>query len=61
MDAIKQVLKQVAVMLNEEAEPETKEGLEGEEIVIDEPVVQKKPKKIKKKTQAQIFVIPKDD
>ena len=58
MDAIKQVLKQVSVLLNEEPEPNTKEGLEGEEIVIDEPVVQKPKKKPKKKTQRQIFVIP---
>lgn len=58
MDAIKQVLKQVSVLLNEEPEPDTKEGLEGEEIVIDEPVVQKPKKKPKKKTQRQIFVIP---
>jgi hypothetical protein len=61
MDAIKQVLKQVAVMLNEDAEPDTKEGMEGEEIIIDEPVVQPKKKKIKKKTQRQIFVIPDDN
>jgi hypothetical protein len=58
MDAIKQVLKQVSVMLNDEPEPETKEGLEGEEIMIDEPVVQKPKKKPKKKTQKQIFVMP---
>jgi len=61
MDAIKQVLKQVSVMLNEDPEPETKEGLEGEEIMVDEPIVQKKPKKKpKKKTQRQIFVIPEE-
>jgi hypothetical protein len=58
MDAIKQVFKQVSIMLNEDPEPDTKEGMEGEEIVIDEPVVQKPKKKPKKKTQRQIFVIP---
>ena len=60
MDAIKQVFKQVAVMLNEESEPDTKEGLEGEQIIVDEPVVQKPKKKPKKKTQRQIFVIPEE-
>ncbi len=58
MDAIKHVFKQVAVMLNEESEPDTKEGLEGEQIIVDEPVVQKPKRKPKKKTQKQIFVIP---
>jgi len=61
MDAIKQVLKQVSVMLNDEPEPDIKEGMEGEEIMIDEPVVQKPKRKPKKKTQKQIFVIPDDN
>lgn len=58
MDSIRNVWKQVSVMLDLEEENETKKGLENEEITIDEPVVFKKKPKPRKKTQQQIFDIP---
>lgn len=56
MEGIKQVFKQVAIMLNQEEEHDNKDDL-NDDIIIDEQPIKKKPKP-RKKTQNQIFVIP---